>query len=112
MTRTSAPPWGTAFMVATALATTNHVHAGLSHVGLTTNSPLDFAGPEALETAIEVGAAYSSTFTSRSGVTSEILRLQRTSAGGQAGKATVKVTYAGTSSAIKATATTKITVRR
>lgn len=49
--------------------TDNYVRASLAHVG--------FAGGQVLENALEVGAAFSSTFTARPGSTSEVLKLTR-----------------------------------
>ncbi|MGW4799456.1 alpha-L-arabinofuranosidase C-terminal domain-containing protein [Nonomuraea sp. NPDC004297] len=48
----------------------NYVRAGLAHVG--------FAGGPVIETATEVGAAFTSAFAARPGSTAEILRLSRT----------------------------------
>ncbi len=50
----------------------NYVRAGLSHVGFAAG------GPVVIETGVETGAVYGSTFTARPGSTSEWLRLQRT----------------------------------
>ncbi|WP_188195830.1 alpha-L-arabinofuranosidase C-terminal domain-containing protein [Nonomuraea sp. SYSU D8015] len=48
----------------------NYVRAGLAHVG--------FAGGPVIETATEVGAAFTSTFAARPGSTAEVLKLART----------------------------------
>ncbi|RVX43515.1 alpha-L-arabinofuranosidase [Nonomuraea polychroma] len=48
----------------------NYVRAGLAHVG--------FAGGPVIETATEVGAAFTSSFAARAGSTGEIIKLART----------------------------------
>ncbi len=52
----------------------NYVRSGLTHVSFAAG------GPVVIETGVETGAAYGSTFTARPGSTSEYLRVQRTGA--------------------------------
>ncbi len=56
----------------------NYVRTGLSHIGFTTAEPHSFEDPIVVENGMETAGAFASTFTSRPGSTSEILRLQRT----------------------------------